>query len=327
MDALVVALGRRRRGPLIALAIAVVAIVAALVWWPSGKPDERALMPVDQQGCDCPLAWCVFGACHGQCTAGDYELGSPIPGITRPSHQEVLAGASRDGEMILYLAGEGCALRRLFVAYRRGLLYQPYDLTDQLDPARFSIYEGCCTLADNGKSLLIASADRTSFVRARLDNGRVLPPFEPVGELIPGSKDRRWVQHPVETADGAKLYFMLHDYQSVPGDHGPLHGEHIVTRSHRDAPFERPHRITGSQQSYGWVTGISDDELTIFTAFSWETYAMIRPNAAEPFYAIGARFNGWRAIPIENCQRLVTTSTPGGCHAEDIVFATAVPRD
>jgi len=118
-------------------------------------------------GCNCPYSSCET-KCVSECNAEDFEVGQPVPGVSLPDRQEALAGASLDGNTILYVAGKGCSQDRLFLAKRRGTTFESVDITDRLDLARVKIFEGCCTLAPDGASMIIATADNQSFVRVKL---------------------------------------------------------------------------------------------------------------------------------------------------------------
>ncbi len=329
--------GRHRRRRRIALAVAgalaIVGVAAGLSFGASGgvaKVDPPNVMTRSQKwtdqrpGCDCPYSACKDG-CVSVCRAHDYTLGAKVPGINVDGRQEALLGASADGDTILYLAGPRCSLDRLLLARRHGSTFVPVDLTDQLDRSRVGIFEGCCTLSADGQELVLASATRTGFVQARLVGNRVLPP-DPI-ELIarPASGT---VRYPVLGADALTLYYHLED-PGPAGDAGPRDGTYQTQRSDRRSAFTRPQRLTGRARRYEYLTGVSSDGLSVFMTVDFETRVLVRASAAEPFGdpapgLIPASLPGWRAIPLGDCRRILTTSTPGGCEGEDIAYLEAV---
>ena len=63
-------------------------------------------------------------------------------------------------------------------------------------------------------------------------------------------------------------------------------------------------------------------------AGDYETHVMVRADTTEPFGVPGdttspQRLYGWRAMPLADCSRILTTSTPGGCEGEDIIYLDA----
>jgi hypothetical protein len=288
-------------------------------------------------GCNCPYSACDK-KCLSVCRASEYRLGPAVPGISVAGRQEALLGASSSGDTILYLAGEGCAIDRLMLARRRGSTFESVDLTDKLDLRRVAIFEGCCTLSADGETLVMATADRMGFVRSRLVGVDMLPADgAEFGGLVPSSLAGRAVRYPVLAADGLTLYFHVQDPGTEPGEPGPLHGAYVAVRGDRQSAFGAGRRMTGRAQRYDYVTGISSDGLSLFVKYDWETYVLFRANPAEPFSDPAmtrdpawtwraARLPGWRTLPLGDCQRILTTYTPGGCQNEDITYLEAAPQ-
>jgi hypothetical protein len=345
MDAVVAALarGRNRRRRLtraIAVAsgvvVATVAIAVPLVVR-GGAPvrqDRRLDLQswVDQRpGCNCPFSTCVDGRCLSVCDASNFVLGTPVPDISQPGRQEILAGASHDGGTILYLAGDGCAADHLYLARRDGTRFVSTDLTEQLARVGLAVFEGCCTLARDGGSLIVRSAARTGFVRARLAGTTVLPPdVTELAHLIPEPIDLRTVSFPALSVDERTLFHRIDGPRDEYGDAGPYDGVFAAVRADPGVPFTPGRRMPGFARRYESVSGISSDGLTVFMASEFQTQVMFRGAVSEEQFTSfhvtvpPARLPGWRTIPIEGCKRLLTTGTPGGCHQEDIIYLDPV---
>jgi hypothetical protein len=341
MDAVVQQLtrGRQHRRTWViagALAIAGVALVASWLGRAPASAEPRASTPGlatiprwidDRPGCNCPYSACS-GGCVSVCTASAYAFERPVPGINLPGRQEILLGASLDGDTILYLTGPRCDANRLMLARRRGATFEPVDLTDQLDRSRVGVFEGCCTLAADGRTAVLGTADRRGFVRVRIDGFRVLAPDD--AELRALTVDApRTVHYPVLAADQLTLYYHLDgpDSESIAGPHT---GSYAAERGDRKSAFRPGIRMPGKVQQYEYITGVSPDGLSLFMNSDFETIVLVRTRTTEPFgdpwpSRSPARQVGWRAIPLAGCQRILTTGTPGGCENEDIVILHAMP--
>jgi hypothetical protein len=347
MDAVVAALGRGRnrrrrltRAIAVASGVAVAAVAIAVPLVVRGgatvKQDRRLDLQnwVDQRpGCNCPFSTCVDGRCLSVCDASNFVLGAPVPDINLPGRQEILTGASEDGNTILYLAGDGCAADHLYLARRRGGRFESIDLTPQLAAMGLRVFEACCSLAPDG-SLIIAAADRTGFLRARIDGDTVLTPeAREFADLIPEPIAQGVVHFPVLSADQRTIYYRADGPLDEHGDSGPYDGVHVAVRSDPAVPFTPGRRISGYfARRYESVSATSSDGLTLFMASEFLTNVLFRGATTEEFatvhHTVGpARLPGWRTIPIEACTRLLTTGTPGGCHQEDIIYLDAIYSD
>jgi predicted Ser/Thr protein kinase len=336
MDAVVDALvrGRRRRGQIarwIAIAAAVaLASTASLVlaMRGGGKHGDEPIRMADMRGCGCPMSACTQ-KCASVCTASEYAVGARLPGVSLPNRQEALLGASLDADVVLYLADKGCVLDRVWLARRRGDTYVPVDLTDQLDRARVAVFEGCCTLAPDGKSMLLARPDRRGFVRVMLSESGTADRGTDVGELLPANTPGVTLEFPTLSPDQLTLYYRSVDRSQGPGDQGPLDGVFAAVRADAAASFTPGTRLPGRARYYDVVSGVSSDHLSLFMFSEYRTHVLVRDALDKPFGdpALGmlpALLPGWRTVPTRDCQHLLTTWTPGGCAAEDIIWLDAV---
>ncbi|HUS28149.1 MAG TPA: protein kinase [Kofleriaceae bacterium] len=283
-------------------------------------------------GCSCPFSVCEKGACLSSCNATDFDYGqrAAIPGVTVDGNQEALAGVSGDEQTLLYLSGRRCALDRVMVARRGGAAYVSTDITDRLDPKRVKVYEGCCTLASDGRSMLISTPDRRGLVRVPLDAMAKLDGSE-FADLLPDKAEGMTLGFPVLSHDELTIYFTVYDRVASPTEEGPLDGVYSSTRASTSAPFPPGTRMPGVARQYAYVTGESADGLTLFMASEFMTRVLTRRTRdgkyGAPFEAtIPARVAGWRAVPSRDCSRLYTTETPGGCAAENIVVIPAIHK-
>ena len=336
IEELVAALERGRRRPArIARIIALAGLVLAAIGGvaiakhgsaPSNPPTfggERLQLVDERPGCNCPMSTCP---CVSVCRAHELTVSAPIPGISVTGRQEALLGASGDGEAILYLAGTHCSLDRLWLAHRDGDHYQPIDLTDQLDLHRVALFEGCCTLAADGHSMVMPRFDRHGFVRVPLPI--TAGKLEDLGTLVPEGSAGLTANYPVLSADERTLYYRLIDAAGAAADPSTLDGNYVATRADSHSPFTPGSRMPGRARSYDYVTGVSADQLSLFMEGDYRTHVLSRASIDQPFADPGlnmlpALLPGWRAVPLADCKRIATTWTPGGCEREDIVWLEA----
>ena len=336
MDAVVDALtrGRRRPGRLArwtafgaaATAAAIVAIVLAPRGAAAPPADDVMRMFDPRPGCHCPMSACS-DHCVSVCRATAYKLGKPIPNVSVPGRQEALLGLASDGSALLYLAGKQCSIDHVWLARKRGDSYEPIDLTDQLDRTRVAWFEGCCTLAADGRSMVLARPDHHGFVRVRLGD-RTAEAVDDLGELVTG-KDAT-AQFPTLSADELTLYYRVIDQSRGRDDLGPLDGVYAAVRANRNAPFAPGARLPGRARLYDLVSGVSADHLSLFMSSEYRTHVLVRSSVDQPFLdpeegMLPATLPGWRTMPLADCNHLATTWTPGGCAAEEIIWLDAVP--
>jgi hypothetical protein len=241
--------------------------------------------------------------------------------VSQPGRQEVLLGVSGDGRTLLYLSGEGCEHDRLMIAHQSAHTFATVDLTPQIDRARFTLAEGCCTLTSDGKTLVLSKRDRTGFVEVQIDDHdqlvvgaelAILP--QSAEELAPFS-----VIHPVVAADRNTIYYRL--VQNRGEDYGGADGIYMAERA---AGTFRARRIPDAR-TFGYPSGISSDNLSLFVSISFGTNVLVRSTTKEAFHALDhmmlfTPMLGFRNIPNADCTRVFTTVTPGGCQQEDIAF-------
>jgi hypothetical protein len=336
MPALIAALGRARTRTRTIVAIAAAAALVggaattafALRPWQSGprpRKDRLGLPPIswrdERPGCNCPLSACD-GACLSECKGPSFVVGDQLPGISVPDRQEALQGASTRGDAVLFLAGTSCSLDRVRLAHLVRGTYVDVDLTEQIDPARFDRCDGCFTLAPEGDSVILTTRGGHGFVQARLDGDRLEPPTPLLEASLPAKASLRY---PVLSSDQRTLYFRILHPGDEPGLSGALDGMYLAERSAVGAPFERWQRLPGHGRKYGYVTGVSADGLSLFVADEYSTRVLVRASTDAIFNPPGntllpAKLYCWRAVPIDDCRRIITTISPGGCHAEDITF-------
>jgi hypothetical protein len=337
MDAVVDALvrGRRRRGRIArwtaiggAIAVASISSIALAVRGGGKHGDEPIRMPDPRPGCGCPMSACTE-KCASVCTASEYKLGARVPGVSMPGRQEALLGASADGDAMLYLADKGCVLDRIWLARRRGDTYAPLDLTDQIDRERASVFEGCCTLAPDGRSMILARPDHRGFVRVMLSDTGASDRGTDVGDLLPDTVHGVTLEFPMLSPDQLTLYYRSVDRSLGPDDQGPLDGVFAAVRADGSAKFTPGARLPGRARYFDVVSGVSSDHLSLFMSSEYRTHVLVRASVDKPFAApdenmLPATLPGWRTVPTGDCKHLLTTYTPGGCAAEDIIWLDAV---
>jgi hypothetical protein len=289
--------------------------------------------PVDVRSCGCPYSGCTeAGTCVSVCRATAFRYDGPVANVSVVGRQEALLGVSLDGDTLLYLAGDtpenlrvsnpwrNCRLAHLFVAHRRGDAYEPVELTAQLDRGTVAIREGCCTLAPDGRSILVLAADRRGFVRLMLDGDRLTPaPADEFAAVRAALDPDRTLLFPVLTADQRTLYYRGTGHP----DPDTVDQVYVATRAADGAAFEpgRPSPIRDNS----YITGFSSDGLTQLIAQSYSTRVQIRETTTAAFYDLGiaSPLPAWRSAMTGDCGRIYGSSSPGGCEAEDIVLLTA----
>ena len=291
------------------------------ITWGDGRP-----------GCNCPFSKCEQGKCLSVCDASgfDYIRRTPVPGVNVDGNQEALAGVSADEQTLLYLTGKGCSLDRLMVARRAGPTFVPTDVTDRLDHTRLRLFEGCCTLAADGASMLIETLDQRQFVRVDVATS-IADDGHEFADLLPDKAQGMQLGFPVLSSDQLTIYFRLYDRVAGPTEAGPQDGIYVSTRTSTAAAFPPGHRLAGPAHYYEYVTGESSDQRTLFMAGEFKTHVVTRSTRDEMYtMAISgtatALVAGWRAIPSSDCSRIYTTDTPGGCAQEDIVIYPAMHK-
>jgi hypothetical protein len=221
---------------------------------------------------------------------------------------------------------------------RRGASgFHPRDLTPALN-ARLGgtgdeVLEGAATLAPDGRSIIIRTPDAKRFVRLRLgaDDAIVAVDDTELANLTEPLSGDMFVASPVLSADERTIYFNIRDYDHAGADPGPMNGSYESVRADTASPFPRAARMRGRVKSYDYVTGVSSDGRTLFMTEEYTSRVLMRSSTTEVFgdpgpTLIPPKFYGWRAVPIEHCARVLSTDTPGGCAAEDIVYIEALPK-
>jgi predicted Ser/Thr protein kinase len=316
LDAVVAALDHQRHRPrgryVAAGVLAAAAVAGAFVMSRGDRVEAQTSWPGwndDRPGCSCPFSPCIHGRCTAMCGSASFTVGGPLPGLDVENRQEILLGASSDGNTILYLAGELCTANRLFLARRRGDVYVSVELTDHVD-RRLAFHEGCCTLTADGHTVIFATADRTGLAAVRLDGDRLQPGAR---ELLAAPRPVP-IRHPVLSADQLTLYYLQEDPD------GQIEGIFVVERPDREARFGEPRRLQGVR-NFEYVTGIASDGQTLFLTNNFQTAVLVRANKAEMFRSATwttVTLPGWRAIPLADCGGVITTLTASGCHDERI---------
>jgi predicted Ser/Thr protein kinase len=280
-------------------------------------------------GCSCPFSKCEDAKCLSVCDGSDYDYAHrvPVPGVNVDGVQEALAGVSADEQTLLYLSGKICDLDRLMLARRVGPTFIPIDITDRLDRSRVKVYEGCCTLTADGRSVIISRPDQRGFVRVDVETGKAADGDE-LADLLPSKEPGMTMGFPVLSNDQLTIYFTVWDRVSNP-EEGPLDGIYSSSRETTSKPFPPGVRLPGVARTFGYVTGESSDHLTLFLAGDFMTFALTRANRGDRFEGAypgttAARIAGWRGVPSPDCSRIYTTDTPGGCRGENIVILRAL---
>ena len=298
----------------------------------AAPPAPKGFAFIDTRpGCSCPFSRCEEGRCLSVCKASDFTERKPVPGINEIGTQQALLGASADHDAILYLSGAICDLDRLMLARKQDDTYVPVDLTPRIDRTRVEIIEGCCSLTADGKSIIAWRPDHRGFVRLHVSGTDVTidADVDELAHVAPSDDPDVTVMYPYIANDELTLYYTVHDHTVADDEFGPLAGQYASTRASRDVPFPIGRRLPGPMRQYSSVSGESSDHLSLFVNGEWRTHVLTRASTSERYDSPGlgmspAIISGWRTIPSADCERVLTTYTPGGCRQEDIVWLEAI---
>jgi hypothetical protein len=335
VDALARGRGRKRRALLAAGGIAAVAAVGIAIAV-GGRTSEVLVDRTyiterdPRPDCNCPFAACEAGTCIGQCT-GLFARGAMVPGINTDGQQDLLLGASPDGNWVLFATGRRCAVDRLMLARRHGLTFVPVDLTDKLGArlGRQKHLETTANLAADGRSIITLTPDRKRFVRVKLAGDDILDiDHDEFAQIGPVLGEPQQLAHPVISADELTFYYAIRDFGlSEPS---PLFGSYVSVRSTASQPFPPGKKLLGRVRQFNAITGVTTDNLTAFLDREYSTRVLVRATTSEPFAnqsegSLASELPGWRIIPLAGCRQLLTTHAPGGCVSEDIMYLDATP--
>jgi hypothetical protein len=171
--------------------------------------------------------------------------------------------------------------------------------------------------------------DHRGFFRVHIAGTTVLP-AQPTDDsefanLLPDQSAGMTLGLPVIGADQHELYYGVLDERSGPGEPGPLSGSYMATRTDTTVPFTPGQMLRGRARTYESVSGVSADGLSLFMTSEFRTHVLVRASTDEPWglpapNILAAMLPGWRAMPTQDCKRILATFTIGGCHAEQTVW-------
>lgn len=289
----------------------------------AGGDAEAGALLCDQDHPDvCPAPSCPGGRTYH----GDWDRSSPtstvLTDVSTANVQNILAGASSDGNTIL--VQRGCGSDGSLWLYDGDLETRNYTGTDITNAvADLDLREGRITLAPDGLTLVANRLDTRGFqAKRRRDrrstefvNADVIA-FVHVNDWALKSASEVW--SPVLSQDGLSFFFIAHltdDPVTL------LHYE--VTRARSDESFSRPDQLVpgmGVDQSHIW--GVSADRLTLFAghAVSWVTVVLVRPRLGAPFEVLDPPIPSIRTVPLgDGCDRLLGNATTAGCGNEEVL--------
>jgi hypothetical protein len=168
---------------------------------------------------------------------------------------------------------------------------------------------------------VVARKSAPGFVWFPLDGTRLgAPDAKMFANLVAVEAD--YIMAPVLSSDGRTFYFRVWSSSERQGNYE-------AKRDDPREPFPPAKKLVGRLSMYEYITGVSDDERTVFAAAEFATRVLVRETLDVEYSDLGqtippSRLPGWRAIPFDGCRRLIATITPGGCESEQSVLFEAV---
>ena len=193
--------------------------------------------------------------------------------------------------------------------------YTGQDITSTLVALGIDLREGQLALDPDGLGVVGRDASG-AFVETRrsavgaADFGAASPaPFAAINALATTALT---LSGPAFSADGSLFFFALGSSQ--PWHQARRSGATFGDVTAMDAAVNDGTHV---------VTGATADGLNVFTWAGFATFVFYRSALDQPLKQIGGPYGGWWARPVDGCQRLVATISPGGCNNERIGVLTA----
>lgn len=237
--------------------------------------------------------------------------------------QSHLIGATPNGSSLLVQRGfpGACSANNfwLFDGTFQPASYGGADITSTLASAGFNTTEGLrFALTPDALTIIGLTTSGTLQAVTRPAVGAGTPGFGPA--VTTGFEALNMALAPMQSVtlsvDG------LHLYVAKVGS--PVtHWE--ATRSSTTAAFETMTLMAGTAAgqindgTFEFISGATEGGRTIFVTKAFATVVFTRPAGGGPYAAVGgAALPIWYAHPIQGCDRLLGTMSPGGCNAEGI---------
>jgi hypothetical protein len=270
---------------------------------------------------------CVANVCKAPvCSSFAFPNQTLATALNDTGKQDAVTGVTPDGKTILSQRGQSCGNFRLILSDTSGLVTTNHDLTGNAELSAMQIAsEGTLALTADGLTIIGTSADGTALLashRAALGSATFSAAtgtdFTNLAVVAP-----RRIDFPVISSDDLALYYR------ITGDADPsVDGLYESVRTSTSVPFPAGTRMSNLVSSFGAVTGISTDRMTLFLQTnSFSTVALTRRSLVQPFTnpnmpAPPPVVPGFRTRPLGDCNSLVATCTPGGCAGEEVCVFT-----
>jgi hypothetical protein len=266
---------------------------------------------------------CVANVCSAPvCGTRFASAGTPMTGLNIVGQQSGLLGISGSGNSILYLRGHDCLAggggTLLLADQANG--FDPVDITGLASLATYGKGEESMTLSSDGLTIIGVAGDGHSLYsssRSALGKSDFASAtdaaFATLNAALPAGGSVSW---PLLSADGLAFY-----YQVGGATDSARSGTYESVRSSTKTAFPAAHKLAGVVQSYGGITGISADRLTLFVSNDYGTTILARNSLTQPFVLPASSsppMSAWRIVPLADCSSLIGTSEPGGCQWEQI---------
>ena len=286
--------------------------------WATGTDAQGRLDPsTDTLLNDAP--WVNDGGTWESCTQNTPAsmLGQCVTIASSTQHH--MLGTTPDGSTLLVHRGPigGCGISGgagtiwIYDGTLSPYSYSGQDITATLAGLGLDLTEGQLTLDPDGLGVVGRLADG-SFVETRrsatgkADFGATSAAAFATLDALSGARSG-----PAFSADGSLFFFALgSSWQQARRSPAGVYGTVTVM----DAIINDGAHV---------VTGATADGLNVFAWDGFATFVFYRSAIDQPLKQIGGPFAAWWARPVDGCQKLVATESPGGCQNERIELLTA----
>jgi hypothetical protein len=280
--------------------------------------------------CSAPANACVANVCSVPLCAdatGAYKFpatGTVVSSLHVASTQQALLGISADAKSVLFLRGSPQCVTTgatLFIGDdpSGALNYTLHDLSAVGALSTFTKAEETMTLTGDGLTIIGVATSGGLQSTTRGASGMTnfsaptKTPFATINAALPAGGSVAW---PFISRDGLSLSYAVGG-ATTPSQNGIYQAVRTTTAN----AFGTPALVAGAVQSYGGLSGISEDGMTAFGATTaYNTAILSRTSTSQAFANATATNPGlaWRVIPTATCTFVVGTCEPGGCMNEDI---------
>jgi hypothetical protein len=276
--------------------------------------------------------------CSPVCRSNSFAVGSKVGDVSADDQQDLLLGASRKGDSILYLRRANCLADdfRLFIADRNGAGYNSLDITGQMNIMGLRRDQAFApvsylTLGPDGRTLIGVTGDGRRFVQATRSglattdfSAPIEGPFVAINNSIASTS--AVLADPLLSGDGLGFYYHVINDPSV-------NGHYESSRNTTSAPFSAGVFLPSVVQGFNAVKGVSADRLMLLlmntNSVPWSTTILTRKDVTHAYTNPNApndapSIQGFRDVVLDDCSVIMGNFTTTNCLGEDIFLFNAL---